>query len=417
MVAAGEVVRGARARSRSASPVPRARRAAGRALVRDDHPDRRRPSAARGRGPAARPASGPRTATGLAWRRGERLGDGGEVLEPRAPRAYARPSAEAPRPRRSIARTRARGGEHAARATRHVGGRSRCRGRGAAAGPRDPAGTAIGRTPRSARRPATRRRPWRVGSNGRRPSAASVPPVGADRRQAPGEPDHEPRARPPARAVPRGSTPPWRSAIQRAIARPRPVPPAGASGARQNRSNTCSRCVGVDARPLVLDGQPRPGPDRDRHPAARRRVADRVVDEDRRPAGAAAPRRRGRARARRPAPAARRAPRPRAPATRPPRPRRARGPCRSPRARRRRRRSARAAAGRRRATPSGWPPRRGRRAPGPPSAGSARPRRSSAIAARVIVSGVRSSWLASAANSRWRRSDSRIGTSARPAYT
>ena len=34
---------------------------------------------------------------------------------------------------------------------------------------------------------------------------------------------------------------------------------------------------------------------------------------------------------------------------------------------------------------------------------------------RMIASGVRSSWLASAVNSRWRRSESRMGTSARPA--
>ena len=62
---------------------------------------------------------------------------------------------------------------------------------------------------------------------------------------------------------------------------------------------------------------------------------------------------------------------------------------------------------------------RGRR---PSSTGSLRCRRRCSTLLRMTVSGVRSSWLASAANSRWRRSavrwlasDSRIGTSARRA--
>ena len=42
-------------------------------------------------------------------------------------------------------------------------------------------------------------------------------------------------------------------------------------------------------------------------------------------------------------------------------------------------------------------------------------RRSSSTEPPMTASGVRSSWLASAANSRWRRIASRIGTSARPA--
>ena len=75
--------------------------------------------------------------------------------------------------------------------------------------------------------------------------------------------------------------PPWRSAIQRAIARPRPVPPLGASGARQNRSNTWSRCAGSIPGPSSSTVSHAPGPAVDRHATARRGVADRVVDEDR----------------------------------------------------------------------------------------------------------------------------------------
>ena len=42
--------------------------------------------------------------------------------------------------------------------------------------------------------------------------------------------------------------------------------------------------------------------------------------------------------------------------------------------------------------------------------------RTRATPARITASGVRSSWLVSAANSRWRRSEARMGTRARVAY-
>ena len=68
------------------------------------------------------------------------------------------------------------------------------------------------------------------------------------------------------------------------MARPRPVPPGRASGARQNRSKTCWRSVGRDPRPVVVDHQdrfPALGPDGHRHHSPDRTVADRIVDEDR----------------------------------------------------------------------------------------------------------------------------------------
>ena len=196
--------------------------------------------------------------------------------------------------------------------------------------------------------------------------------------------------------------PPWRSAIQRAIARPRPVPPLGASGARQNRSNTWSSVRRIDARvprPRRSATPPaRPSPSRDHPPGSGGSRCPRGSP----PAGAAAPRRRGRGPARPPARAARRVARPRAPATRSPRPRRcarsvsaiasstASASVRASSSRSATRCSIRAAPASRSSIARST------------VAGSSRPRRSSAIAARVIASGVRSSWLASAANSRWR---------------
>ena len=247
----------------------------------------------------------------------------------RADRRRPAPSPEAPRPRRSMAWIACAWREQRPERRATSGGRQRSRGRGAAGRPgrRIPV-----RTNTAIARP--------VGRRGRRPRRARTGSVSgmagsvarALGRQAPGRRTANRAPGCPAARFDAWIEPPWRSAIQRAIARPRPVPPLGASGARQNRSNTCSRCAGVDPRSLVLDAQPRPGPDRDRHPAARRRVADRVVDQDRRQL--AQPRLvaadgRGHDVQHQPDAAM---PRPRAPATRSPRPRRARGPCRPSRA-------------------------------------------------------------------------------------
>ena len=55
---------------------------------------------------------------------------------------------------------------------------------------------------------------------------------------------------PPSGRLAAAIRPPWRSTIQAAIARPRPVPPLGASSARQKRSKTCGRSSGRIPGPL-----------------------------------------------------------------------------------------------------------------------------------------------------------------------
>ena len=89
---------------------------------------------------------------------------------------------------------------------------------------------------------------------------------------------------PPASERSTEIVPSWCSAIHFAIARPRPVPPAGAPGARQKRSKTRGRSSGATPGPESSTATRRRsgvGPDEDADGATARAVADRVVDEDR----------------------------------------------------------------------------------------------------------------------------------------
>ena len=89
---------------------------------------------------------------------------------------------------------------------------------------------------------------------------------------------------PPSGRLATAIRPSWRSTIDLAIARPRPVPPAAAPGARQNRSNTWGMSSGRMPGSVVVDLERSPRVrslrTRTRTRAAARRVADRVVDED-----------------------------------------------------------------------------------------------------------------------------------------
>ena len=163
--------------------------------------------------------------------------------------------------------------------------------------------------------------------------------------------------------------------------------------------------------PVVLDGQRGPaavGTDGHGDPAVGRAVADGVVDEDHHELPEASRIARSRPPAAdRPRPG-RRGPWRAWPAPRRRRPRRRRGRRAGVRARWRPSRSARAAAGPRRSRSCGGPRRRCPRArcrPRRPARSRWRDRCSTLL--RMTVSGVRSSWLASAANSRWRRSAAR----------
>ncbi len=174
---------------------------------------------------------------------------------------------------------------------------------------------------------------------------------------------------PPSGRLAAAIRPPWCSTIQAAMARPRPVPPLGASSARQKRSKTCGRSSGRIPGPAVLDGQHRRvavRPHAHGHGATRGRVGDGVVDEDRHQlpeaqriahdgGGQGVDDHRSR-RDPRPSPSASLKPPPRRRRDRP-----ARAPAPSCR-----RRSGRAAAGRRRVPRGGSSRRRCRRWPSPP---------------------------------------------------
>ena len=119
---------------------------------------------------------------------------------------------------------------------------------------------------------------------------------------------------PPPSAFRTPMRPPCRSTIQRAIARPRPVPPDGAPGGRGRTGRR--RAPGPPGRTpgpwsaTSTDADAALGPDPHRDRAAARAVPDRVVDEDRHqlPEPGRVARRASRAPG--PARAARRAPRP-----------------------------------------------------------------------------------------------------------
>ena len=358
VVAAGEV--GAERLEQLVPFARRAQRGPGRALVRDDPPDRPRPERRAERDPTAqRVAEHVDRPAGL---RGERVGHRGEVVQleadrvrtpsvtrvaaapavdrvERVPRRQHRPE-DPPRPviggravdeDERLAPDPAR--EHGDRASRRTSGRRRDGRRGAEAGIAGSVARASGRSARPGGGPRTARRAAR-----RRGSTPAI-------------------------------VPPWRSAIQRAIARPRPVPPARRVRRPPEPVEHLVEVRRVDPRALVLDGQPRARAGRHRHAATRRGVADRVVDEDRgqlpQPRLVAADR--GRHDLEHEPHAALRGHR----LERLGRLGRgvARGRCRSSSARPPRRRSARAAAGRRRGAPSGPHPRRGRRSPGRRSPG------------------------------------------------
>ena len=351
-------------------------------------------------GPGGRGPRRPRraVATSGTYERGD------HIVDPRTGRAAARPAQPdggraAPRLRR---RLRDRGLRHGPR--RSPLGRDPSRPRGARHHRRRP--------------PGLDRGPGALPGLG---TGAAPPP--ADRRRAAGG-----RRRPPRRSVD------WRRRSGRrgarrssaAMARPSPVPPPGAPGARQKRSKTWGRSSGRIPGPSSSTPSVRArrvGPDRHRRPDRRglwrMALSTRIVTSWRSRAGSpvtiagcgstsiVTPRvgrglgHRGRAVGRDVAEVDRHVARGR------PRPNRS-GP---------------AAAGPRPARSCGRPRRRCRRAPSRPGAtGWSWWRLRCSTLLRTTVSGVRSSWLASAANSRWRRSaerwfasDSRIGTRARRA--
>ncbi len=230
---------------------------------------------------------------------------------------------------------------------------------------------------------------------------------------------------PPSTRLAAPIRPPWRSTIQAAMARPRPVPPMGASSARQKRSKTCDRSSGRMPGPVSSTARTAASP------SARTRtvteppggvwataLSTRIVTSCRRRSGSPSTTAGSGS-------ATRATPRSAAsdvsgPAASTATSARSTGTCSSSivpasvRARRRRSstRAARwvvSASMSSRAVPTsatGWPALR----------------RRSVTLVRITVSGVRSSWLALAANSRWRRRAAsrrsiapRIGTSARPA--
>ena len=89
---------------------------------------------------------------------------------------------------------------------------------------------------------------------------------------------------PPSGRLATSIRPPWRSTIQAAIARPRPVPPPGSARRPVEALEQVRQVLRPDPGAVVLDHERRrrrrPRATRDADPAVGRAVADGVVDED-----------------------------------------------------------------------------------------------------------------------------------------